>query len=492
MVKTMKKLLPIILLAGILVSLNSCEKFLDLEPSSQGIAVTNTSADSVFYKSGSEVEAALAGAYSDFKNEYYQLDYFVNGDAQSDDAYAGGDNPANFQIDDYKLDATNSNVSRDWAYLYSTIGKTNAVINNVTAVKDAALTDARKKEILGEASFIRAFMYFQLVQLWGDVPLQLKEVRTISAATLDQIYPIIFPARAPKSDVYRQIIADLEVALANVRVTAPHKGFATVGAVNAMLAKVYATQEPHDWNKVKQYCDAVIAGGYTLLPTYDQLWDNQHENSAEAIFETNFNGGSTDGNWGTKIFRGLDWKKFNLPSNDLVKAFENEQDVIRKNASVTFLDVSGKWSDAHWPQTKYPFINKYRNFAEGSNQNYILIRLADILLLKAEALNELGDQAGAVALVNQIRTRVNLPNTGATSQADVRLAIEKERRLEFAFEGIRWYDLKRTGRAIAVANAAVGANGENLGYALTENRLVWPIPQAELDKNLKLVQNPGY
>ncbi len=487
----MKKFILFLTAATALLSFNACDKFLELEPESQSIAVTNTNADSIFFKSASEVEAALAGAYADFKNEYYQLDYFVNGDAQADDAYAGGDNPANFQIDDYKLDATNSNVSRDWRYLYSTIGKCNAVINNVGAVTDPALSAGRKEEILGEAAFIRAFMYFQAVQLWGDVPLQLKEVKTISAANLAEIYPQIFPARAAQAEVYAQIIADLETALPRVRTTAPHKGYATKGAVNAVLAKVYATQEPHDWAKVKQYCDAVIGGGYSLLTDYDQLWNNANENSAESIFEINYNGGSSDGNWGTKIFRGLDWKKFNLPSNDLVAAFDAEGDMKRKNASIVFLDVSGKWSDPHWPQTHYPFINKWHNFQEGSNQNYIFIRLADILLLKAEALNELGDQPGAMTLVNQIRARVNLPASTAAAPADVRLAIAHERRLELAFEGHRWYDLKRTGRAIEVMNNVDDGSG-NKPYHLTQNRLVWPIPQAELDKNAKLTQNPGY
>lgn len=474
------------------LALFSCEDYLELEPVSQSIAVENTDADSLYFKTASEAEAALAGAYSDFKNEYYQLDYYVNGDAQSDDAYAGGDNPDNFQIDDYRLDATNRNVSRDWAYLYSTIGKTNTILNNIDAVADPALTAARKEEIIGEAAFIRAFMYFQLVQLWGDVPLQLQEVKTISAANLDEIYPIIFPARSPKEEAYAQIIADLETALARVRAAVPDKGYATKGAVNAVLAKVYATQEPHDWEKVSQYCDAVIAGGYSLLPDYEQLWDNANENSAESIFEINYSGGASDGNWGTKIFQGLDWKKFNLPSNDLVAAFDAENDQIRKNASVIFLDVTGKWSDPHWPQTNYPFINKWRNFQEGSDQNYIFIRLADILLLKAEALNELGDQDGAAALVDQIRARVDLPPTTAASQAEMRLAIEKERRLELAFEGHRWFDLKRTGRAIEVMNNARGANGQPLGYNLVPERLLWPIPQAELDKNSKLTQNPGY
>ncbi len=490
----MKNILLTVTALVLALTLFSCKDFLDLEPVSQGIAVSNTDADSVLYHTASEVEAALAGAYGDFKNEYYQLDYFVNGDAQSDDAYAGGDNPANFQIDDYQIDATNSNVSRDWAYLYSTIGKTNAVINNVRKVNDPALSAARVEQIVGEASFIRAFMYFQLLQLWGPVPLQLTEVKTISAANLDEIYALIFPARFTVDEVYAQIIADLETALPRVRSWSqvPHKGFVTSGAVKAMLAKVYATIEPHDWTKVLQYCDEVIAEGYSLTPTYDELWQLGNENSSESIFEINYSGGITDGNWGTKIFRGIDWKKFNLPSNDLVKAFDDEGDMIRKNNAIIFLDVTGKWSDIHWPQNNYPFINKWRNFEEGSDQNYIFYRLADILLLKAEALNELNQTGDAADLVDQIRERVNLPKTTAATQAEMRLAIEKERRLELAFEGHRWYDLKRTGRAIEVMNNAKGVGGEPLGYNLTPNRLVWPIPQAELDKNTNLTQNEGY
>ncbi|MEI6174351.1 MAG: RagB/SusD family nutrient uptake outer membrane protein [Bacteroidota bacterium] len=486
----MKRLFIISTILFVAILFDSCNKFLDLQPVSNGIATGST--DSITYKTASEIEAALAGVYSGFKNEYFELDYFVNGDAQSDDAYAGADNPSNFQIDDFKIDATNSNVSRDWAYLYSIIGNANSVINNVAAVPDPALTPERKNEILGEASFIRAFMYFQLVQQWGDVPLQLKEVKTISADLLPEIYSILFPPRSAAADVYKQIILDLETALANVKPTATNKGFITTGAVNAILAKVYATQDPHDWPKVLTYCNNVIAGGYSLLPDYHMLWDNLHKNSTESIFEINYTGGSTDGNWGASMFRGLDWKKFNIPSNDLVKAFDTEKDTVRKNASIIWIDVTGKWSDIHWPQTNYPFLNKWHNFEQGSDQNYIFIRLADILLLKAEALNETGDLAGAADLVNVIRSRAKLANTTANSQAAMRLAIEKERRLELAFEGVRWFDLKRTGRAIDVMNSAVGPDDVPLGYNLTQNRLVFPIPQAELDKNTKLVQNPGY
>ena len=488
----MKKIFIISIFTLAVFSFHSCSKFLDLKPVSNGIAISNSSSDSVLYKSAEQVEAALGGAYSDFKNEYYELDYFVNGDAQSDDAYAGADNPANFQIDDFKIDATNSNVSRDWGYLYATIGKVNSLINNTNACPDPALSTERKTQIIAEASFIRAYMYFQLVQLWGDVPLQLKEVKTISASNLAEIYPLLYPPRTAKAQVFKQIIADLETALANVPAMAINKGYVTKGAVNSMLAYVYATQEPHDWAKVSQYCDAVISGGFFLMPNYNDLWDNQHKNCLESIFEINYTGGATDGNWGSKMFRGLDWKKFNIPSNDLVKAFDDEKDTVRKNASIIFLDVTGKWADANWPQNHYPFVNKYRNFNEGSDQNYIFIRLADILLLKAEALNEQGDFSGAAILVNQIRHRALLQDTPASNQDAMRLAIEKERRLELAFETHRWFDLKRTGRAIEVMNNAIGPDGNKIGYNLTPNRLVWPIPQAELDKNKQLVQNAGY
>lgn len=490
----MKKYIKIIYIAVWLLPILSCNKiddFLDVRPVSQGIAVDNLSTDSTAFNSGAEAEAALAGVYSDFRNEYWELDYFVNGDAQSDDAYAGADNPANFQIDEMRIDAINGNVSRDWGYLYSTIGKANVVINNVDDVTD--LSDSRKAEIKGEASFIRAFMYFQLVQLWGDVPLQLVEISTVSAALLPVIYPIMFPARSPQDTVYKQIIKDLEYAVNTVPVTASNKGFATKGAANAVLAKVYATKQPHEWDKVLQYCNAVIDGPYSLLPEYDMLWnDPQRENTSESIFEINYEGTSSSGNWGTGMFRGMNWKKFNTPSNDLIAAFDAEGDNIRKNASIVFDDVAGKWTDPYWPSNNFPFVNKYRNLTSPSSQNYILIRLADILLLKAEALNENGDMQGAADLANQIRARVNLNPITPTTQEAMRLSIEKERRLELAFEGHRWFDLKRTGRAIEVMSNVKGPNGEALNYQPNENKLLWPIPQSELDNNTKLVQNPGY
>jgi hypothetical protein len=486
----MKKIIKYTLALSLVLLFASCEKFLDIKPTGNSLFIEQ--AGDTIFKTGNDVEAALSAVYGDFQNEYWQLDYFVNGDAQSDDAYAGADNPANFQIDEYMLISTNSNISRDWAYLYQTIGKANLVINNVDITPDPSLSEQRRREIKGEAMFVRAFIYFQAVQLWGDVPLQLKEVTSISAAELDEIYPQLYPERKSMAEVYAQIIQDLEYAAENVKAVQQHKGYATRGAANAVLAKVYSTMEEKDYSKVVEYCDAVINSGYSLLPEYDMLWNNQNENSAESIFEVNYEGTPSNANWGASMFRGTDWKKFNTPSNDLVKAFNDENDLIRKNSSISFENVTGKWSDANWPAANYPFTYKYRIITWPSAQNYILMRLADIILLKAEALNEMGDVNGAAQLVNQIRSRVDLPNTTATTQESMRLAIEKERRLELAFEGHRWFDLKRTGRAIEVINNAIGPDGNKYGYNLTQNGLLWPIPQSELDKNELLTQNPGY
>lgn len=468
----------------------SCEEFLDREPlsnySNESLGVTEKDTSDTKTFSADEMESLLKGAYADFKNEYFMLDYFIIGDAQSDNAYAGADNPNMFEVDEFRIIATNQLVNRDWGYLYGMVAKCNTVIENVA--NTTGLSQERKDQILGEASFIRAWAYFDIVRLWGTVPVILKDVSGINSENLPEVYPILYPEPKTSAEVYQQIISDLEVALPKVRESAPDKGYATKGAVNALMAKVYAAL--HDYEKVKTFCDAVIAGGYSLLPEYDKLWDNSVENSSESIFEINCYDWGTGGNWGVFMFAGTDWKKFCVPSNDLVKAFDEEGDLIRKNSSITFADVTGKWTDKYWTTDNYPFVNKYRDFSGA--QNFILIRLADILLLKAEAMIETGDISGSMALVNQVRARAGLPSKSAASANDARLIVEKERRLELAFEGHRWFDLVRTGRAITVMNNQRDGKNRSLGYQVSEYKLLWPIPQSELDKNPKLIQNPGY
>jgi hypothetical protein len=490
------KYLGILSVLTLTISLQSCEKFLDKEPISnftdQSLNI-NTS-DTTSYTKAEQAEALLASCYSQFRTEYFQLDYYVNGDMQSDNAYAGASGSEFVQFDNFEVDATNKNVTRDWTDLYTMVSHCNLALTYVPKITDPALTTTRKAQIIAEASFIRAWAYFDLTRLYGDVPLVLEAIPAINAANLEQIYPLLYPERVAQSKVYDQIITDLETALAGVPATAVNKGYITKGAVNTLLAKVYATRQPADWSKVKQYCDAVINGGYSLLPEFDYLWDENHENSNEAILEINYDGNWNAGTgcWGASMFIGTDWKKFNTPSNDLVKAYDDEGDVVRKNSSILFADVTGKWSDKYWSASAYPFINKYRDNQTGA-QNMILLRLADVILLKAEAVNELGDVNAAATLVNQIRTRAKLGATPATDQTSMRLAIEKERRLELAFEGQRWFDLVRTGRATDVMNKVKDGKGNLLYFGkLKAFRYIWPVPQEELDRNQKLTQNQGY
>ena len=464
------KIYSLIAVGTFTMALSSCKKdFLDQTP------ITQVGPETAFADAAA-AEKLIQGAYDGMYNDYHIWDYQTNGDVKADNAYAGGDNPANIQIDLFTVTPTNGNVLRDWNSLYSDIKNCNLILTNVPNIKDPNLdNNNRRKQILAEASILRAYMYFNLVRLWGSVPL----VTKIPSQDAD-----FYPAKASVDAIYAQIITDLEYGAANAQATAANKGIMTKGVANALLAKVYATKTNPDWTKVSTYCDAVIGGGYSLISNYDFLWDSNHKNNTEAIWEMQYDGyGGKHGNWMPSVLVGTGWKRFNTPTNDLAKAFDTEGDAIRKASSIKFNNVASEgWSDSYWSKTSYPYINKFR--ADDKSDNYIL-RLADIMLLKAEALNELsaGGWSAAASIVNTIRTRVNLGNTPANDQAGMRLAIEKERRLELAFEGQRWFDLVRTNRAVTVMNAQTDGAGANLNYNITQAKLLFPIPQDEIDKN---------
>ena len=466
-------------------SLSSCSDYLDTEPITEEATALN---NGIVIADAGAAESRMNAVYGTFGSGYWQLDFFLAGDGQSDNAYIGADNPAVFQYETYQMLSTNSQMKGDWNDIYNNINTCNIVINYVDQAAD--LSPTRRDEMIGEASLIRALNHFQAVQLWGDCPIAKDAIFSISSDNFDEAFNALFPERKPVAEVYEQIIADCQVAIEKAP-SAVNKFKANKMGANALLAKVYATMPNPDWTKVNQYCDVVIGGGYTLLPTYDHLFDSAHEANAESIWEVNGDGWSSPiGAWNTFMFLGTDWKKFNAPSHTLVKAFTDNGDTQRLASTITRENVG--WSDTYWPSSNYPFAYKMRD--TNGNQNYYIARLADILLLKAAALASMGDVSGAMVLVNQVRARAGIAEISASNQADAIDKVLQERLMELAFEGDRWFDLKRMDKAIQMLSQQKDGSGNVLPYAsnINQNRLIWPIPQDKLDANALLNQNPGY
>lgn len=482
-----------IALSTAVVLLSACKKdFLNKQPISQGTAGN-------YYKTANDAEGGLVGAYQQafLNDQYWVWDYTTNGDARADNCYAGGDNPDNFALDNFTQTPQNGNATRDWQGLYQDIYAANIVLDYVPKIPAEQFANNRQQEILGEAKFIRALSYFQLVTTYGDVPLVL--------TTVD---PPSKPTRTAANDVYAQIEKDLTDGEAALPVTFPNVGHATKGAAQALLAKVYAQEGKYQ--QCLDYCNKVISSGqYTLVPNFATLFDGS-KNTTESIFEIQHSSASGFTTYNVSLylpaqFGTYSFKKFNLPTNDLVSLYKAQNDNVRLAASIYQAAVTPDGMAAGDPipapyttaSATVPFLYKWKtNISQfgGGTDNTILLRLADIILLKAEALNQLGQTAEAIPLVNQIRARVHLGVITATAQADVALAILTERRMELAFEGQRWNDLLRYNKqyTINLMKAQVGPDGAALNYPVTENKLLLPVPFNEIQLDGNLSQNPGY
>ncbi|MET4082517.1 hypothetical protein ABIB40_002475 [Pedobacter sp. UYP30] len=459
----MKKYLIIILASA--ATLTGCKKFLDQKPQSE---ITGAN----FYKVPSDAESGLIGCYDALQpDSYYGFDIETYGDVVSDNAYAGGDNPANIQEDTFNTDANNANISRDWNQIYQAIGRCNDVIDNVTAMDASLFQGNRKNEILAEAKFLRGLHYFNLVRIFGPVPLVVKQIKDTKPESINAGNSTI-PA------IYDQITKDLNEAIKDLPKD-NNVGRTTKGAAEGILAKVNLTNK--NWQQAADLSKQVIdLNKYSLVSNYDALWSGK--NTTESLFEVQFTGG-TEGNTMPDLFLPFplatyEFLKFSTPTEDMIAAYEPND--TRKAASIIFADqYYGK---------NFPHVYKYRNAAGfAAPTNVPVLRYADVLLMRAEALNEISyPNAEALALLNQVRTRAGLPSktiANVSSQDAMRVAIAKERRVELAFEGSRWFDLLRTGKAISTLQAK---------YPITQNKLLFPIPQSQIDKNPNLKQNPGY
>jgi hypothetical protein len=477
--------LPLALLAAPV----ACNDMLTERPRSQ--IVTET-----YFTSAADARAAIAAAYrplSDGNVWDTNLQWIVQ--AGSDESRVGPEeeNANIIALTQLRTTSTNPYITGLWTGLYQMITRANLVLEKVGEIDMDATA---KGQILGEAKFLRALGYHYLVRLYGDVPLVTTTEEQLASASGE---------RTPAAEVYAQIVKDATEAEAALPATWPaaDRGRATKGAAQALLAEHYLWRK--DWANAAANTQKIIASGtYSLLRNYIDAFLPGSQNRSEEIFaaqSSSANGApvidiaqwtyprnmnpNSAGGWGT--YQPLTWFINSYPAGD----YRREVSFFTRGRLSTGADTSF-----------VPHIFKYRpSLKPGANQdvNWPIFRYADVLLMQAEALNEQGQTAAAIALVNQVRARArqgsgnetraepaNLPTT--LTQAQAREAIFQERQWELAFEGKRWFDMVRRGWdyfRTALANDPTATD-------VQQTDMLLPIPQGQIDLNPSLTQNPGY
>ncbi|MGJ1287516.1 RagB/SusD family nutrient uptake outer membrane protein [Sphingobacterium spiritivorum] len=462
----------------------------------------------VVFKDKATVLSHMKTLYQQMRDrqEHWYLDLLLIAESHADNAYAGTTGAEVIPFENNAIEGSNSVVNRDWNRYLQDIGRANRLIVNIDSVKDNTLTAQERKQYKAEAMIFRAMIMYDMVRIWGSIPVITTEAADITSETLEEVYPQYFPKQATEQEAYQQIEKDCLAALQDApNSVASDKTVFSKSVAKTLLAKIYVEKPLRDYAKAIQYCDAVTADGFDLVSDFSDLFgmnagntDAKMRNTKESILEAQFFPGS--GNWATWMFgrdlinydNNFTWAKWVTPSRDLIKAFQEEGDQIRFNQSVVY--YVAKWSN-YYPASNYPFMYKLRS----ANSSIIKYRYADVLLLKAEALIQQGssDLSAAADIIDRIRIRAGLPKLTAAAKASKETmlsALLKERRLELAFEGQRWFDLVRLNKVEEVMNAvfAKDSGRKPLVYPFNTNSYRLPVPQAAIDQNPNLVQNPGY
>tara|TARA_R110002050_G_scaffold295966_1_gene455422 strand:- start:3500 stop:5029 length:1530 start_codon:yes stop_codon:yes gene_type:complete len=495
--------------------LHSCSNdFIEIAPQA---SVTTAN----FYKTQSQFEQALIGAYASVRDAKGSIASWVMGEMRSDNTHYEYNNlnrgVSNLEREDtagFLDDNSSSYISSKYNSCYIGIARVNQILDKI---EGADFSQQVKDRIIGESKFIRALLYFELVRFFGGVSLHLEAVEGATQAYLP---------RSNTSEVYFAIESDLSDAIQLLpEVTFPQNGRATKGSGQVLLADVYMAQ--------KKFSDAelalkpILTMNYELLPDYGSVFDLSNKNSKESIFEIQYQEGNQGQNSNflypflplsadVSLITGIQSLNrnaggWNTPTQEMIDSYEEGD--TRLEASIGIIEGTGPvgamviekvTSPLNYitPEEKrsYAFIKKYlhpHSVENNTDDNFPIYRFSDALLLLAEALNEQGKAAEALVHLNRVRTRAGLPSSSVVNQDELQDIILHERRIEFAFENKRWLDLVRTGRAIEVMNQ----HGENMkalhpilrdvSYNVTQNRLLFPIPQREiLIGNLE--QNPGY
>lgn len=480
------KRITIIILAISSIVVISCQKQLELTP--HRIYYDN------YYQTQEDAVGAINAVYSllSHVNQYNSYLWLVQ-DVASDDCNAREtlNDPNIHQFDQYTLESTNTYLTGIWQGSYLGIARANIVLEKVP---DIEMDSTLKTQILGEAYFLRGLFYFNLVRIFGDVPLVLTPV---SASLTDEE---VYVFRTNSDLVYAQIIEDFTAASQDCPLNYPNasdKGRATKGAALGLLSKVYLTNGQFA-EAATSAKDVMDLGIYGLWDDYTGNFKDINRNGKESVFATQFFSGVPSQN-NQIVISGLPSDpatfpagvEIMLPTQDLLDSFEEGDS--RKEATVFeeywFVNY-GPHIWKHWDQDTYDADKTAQ-----CGSNFSVMRYAEILMIYAEALNETsgGPTTEAYDAINQIRARARngnpdvLPDLTGLSQQDFRDAVLQERRVEFVNEGQRWYDLVRTGNLIEYVKRAKGdkANPQTFNN-------IFPIPQRELDVNPNLTQNPNY
>lgn len=510
----MKNNFKIFIIPAIAIALTagSCKKFLD-QP------VPGKLSESDFYKTDDDATQAVTGIYSLLEDEYTQgwnsmeLLKVLPSDESNAGGNGPGDGPAFQAIDDFTQDADNTLIRACWQRCYYAIYRSNKVVNLVAQENDL------RKRLVAEAKALRAYNYFDLVMLWGDVPL-----------VLDVLDPAEYTStsRIAKATVYAQIEKDLAEAIAVLPLksafTSGDRFRISKGTAQALLGKVYLYQEK--WEDAKKQFDAVIASGeYGLEPSISNVFAASGEFGRESLFElsfttregynwSNFPWNSTTGQPKSNIhvqYMGprteyytkapgdslLGGWGLSTPRKKLWDAFITANDPVRRKITMMSVDElvagGGSWSaPGLWDWEGY-FSRKYGSFSTQTSTangaidalnygtNWRLLRYADVLLMNAEAYFRLGNESQALLFINQIRKRSGLSEIAA-SGLQLFSALVTERQLELAYEGVRFFDLVRWNLA--------DQELKTLGFIKGKHELM-PIPSNDI-RTAGLTQNPGY
>lgn len=456
----MKKAIYILSFFSIL-SFSSCEKYLDVEPRA------SVSDKQTIYDNASS-QTALTGVYAALASgSYYGTTFQSIGYLNGDNIQWTGSQSQVQEFINHNVSADNSTISSAWSAIYLTISRANQVIQKVPGVTDPLLNQSTKDQIVGQAYFIRALAYFDLARTWGSVPLITKPTET---ATDNSGIP-----RSPQNEVYAQVVNDLDKAEPLLTETTDRHR-ATRKTVWALKSRYYLYRG--DWANAELYATKLIVdnANYKLLKPFGSFFQNDARATQESVFELFYSAAETNGHRGQWQPQQNGGTRQWAP-NDAFVALVNDPLIGGTRSVLVAKDNQNRW-----------YGNLYYR-SPATDPSY-LIRIAELYLIRAEARsNQAPDGAtvandklaGAIADLNAVRDRAGLAGTPAVTKANVLLAIENERRVEFAFEPHRWFDLVRTGRASVVLN-------------ITDVRkYLMPIPNDQLLIDPALgPNNPGY